>query len=152
VQCFIAFSSDDEIPLLEKTLEAWAQADNCVPSILQTTPEKHELQRRVMADNIAEGKFYLLADLATAPSCRELIGLIQARLNKTSDNVALIGLSPGWVTELPTGVRICRKGAVEKWPQKQTPTYDHEHVQAVTLAGKRWHLWNDLYYRNILAC
>jgi hypothetical protein len=53
------------------------------------------------------------------------------------------------VATLPTGVRICRKGAVEKWLPNQSGTYDKEHVESVKLAGGTVGLCPDIYYKNL---
>ena len=45
-------------------------------------------------------------------------------------------------------VRVIRKGAVEKWPPKESKQYDQEHAQAIVENGYAFETW-EVSYRPI---
>lgn len=105
---------------------------------------KFEIQRRVVADNLAKGRFYILADLGCVPDDAPNPDFMEP-----VDGI--VGFSPG-VGGVPTGARIIQKGAVTRWPQKSTPSYDKEHVVAMELAGKRVRVCPSISCKQILDC
>ena len=42
-------------------MEAWAEVEGCEPVGIRAPEGKYELVRRITADNMAEGRYYILA-------------------------------------------------------------------------------------------
>lgn len=146
MEVFIAFSSDDDAQVLKHTMIAWAECEDCEPVGIQTAPGKYELQRRIVADQMAQEKWYIIADLGCVPESPSLLSDVRSRL---ADDVAIYGLG---TDDPPSGVRICQKGAVRKWLEKKSNSYDAEHAESAKLAGKRVEIWPDIIYKRPLAC
>ncbi len=154
MEVFIGFTKDDDFTLLQATLERWDACANVEVAAIQCDPKKFEIARRVAADNMAKAEFYILADLGCVLEDWEALEGIEERL--AGMNEALIGIenSRGKTylpdkCHYPTGVRICRKGAVEKWLPKATDTYDKEHVESAGLAGGSVGLCPDILYKRL---
>ncbi len=163
MEVFIGFTKDDDFTLLQATLERWDACANVEVAAIQCDPKKFEIARRVAADNMAKAEFYILADLGCVLDSPEALEGIEERA--AGMNEALIGLAikqPVTYTpkngpvfharfpdEYPTGVRICRKGAVEKWLPNQSGKYDQEHVESVKLAGGSVGLCPDILYNRL---
>jgi hypothetical protein len=150
MEVFLGYTKDDDFTLLKQTLEAWDMSGVELAAI-QCSPKKFEIALRVAADNMAKGEFYILADLGCVPAFsvpwEELAELI-------APDCGLVGLAQARVPQpakFPTGVRICRKGAVEKWVPKRSDTYDEEHVESLRLVGKRTEIWCDVFYQKLTA-
>jgi len=161
MEVFIGFTKDDDFTLLQQTLERWDACANVNLAAIQCDVKKFEIARRVAADNMAKCNHYILADLGCVLDSWNALEGIEERLAGMGET--LIGLAevfsakdakdaeksqkPKAKSDWPTGVRICRKGAVEKWLPKQTATYDQEHVQSVKLAGGAVGLCPDIFYK-----
>lgn len=170
MEVIIGFTKDDDFTLLRETLESW---DACADVIaIECNPKKYEIARRVAADKMAKGKFYFLADIGCTPFDQDSL----RRLRDLPPDVAIMGLTPfdagyrpckivgtvigtcpsgcdycDYIRELsnaPTGVRLIRKGAIEKWPLKTTITYDKEHADAARLAQFNVALCQDILYKH----
>ena len=162
IEVFIGFTKDDDFTLLKQTLEAWAALVGPEHiSAVQCNPKKFETARRVAADNMAKGDHYLLVDLGCVPTGSTDIDMMLERMEQ-DDGLAIGGLSLSTgrsadVTQpIPTGVRMCRKGAVTKWLPKQTDSYDKEHAQSAWISRTNrisddpvTVVWPDLYYTHI---
>jgi len=156
MEVFICFTKDDDFTLLQRTLERWDACTNVHLAAIQCDAKKFEIARRVAADKMAKCDYYILADLGCVLDSWNALDGIEERLNGMEEG--LIGLEyVGGKTCLPqeflypTGVRICRKNAVEKWLPKSTDTYDQEHVESVKLAGGTVGLCPDIFYKKLLA-
>ncbi len=150
MEVFIGFTKDDDFNLLQQTLESWDACANVHLAAVQCDPKKFEIARRVAADNMAKCDYYILADLGCVLDNLEALEGIEERL--AGMNEALIGLFAAGgdcAPQSPTGVRICRKNAVEKWLPKTTDTYDREHVESVKLAGGLVGLCPDILYKRL---
>jgi hypothetical protein len=99
-----------------------------------------------------------------------------------SENTRMVGLMPDYGMELacdivggccgeycpfcsqlkqlraaPIGVRIIRKGSVQKWLPKTTESYDQEHAESIRMsAGETWcpgmkaiEIWPDIFFRHL---
>lgn len=130
MEVFLAFCSEDQIPILEATMEAWAEVEGCEPVGIRVPAGKYEMVRRITADNMAVGDWYILADLGCIPD-----GLTKSPSASEFSNVHNMGLASWGIVKTPTGVRFCRKGAVARWVPKVTDSYDEEHMQSVEKSG-----------------
>ena len=158
MEVFICFTKDDDFTLLQRTLERWDACTNVHIAAIQCDPKKFEISRRVAADKMAKCDYYILADLGCVLDSWNALDGIEERLSGMEEG--LIGLrlyqtQPGAAVPheqgYPTGVRICRKNAVEKWLPKSTDTYDQEHVESVRLAGGTVGFCPDIFYKKLLA-
>jgi len=150
IEVFIGFTKDDDFTLLQKTLERWDACANVHLAAIQCDPKKFEIARRVAADSMAKCNFYILADLGCVLEDWNALEGIEETLQDKEE--ALIGLAAVPHQQgAPTGVRICRKGAVEKWLPKSTDTYDQEHVESIRLAGGTVGLCPDIFYKRLQA-
>jgi len=144
VEVFIAFSDDGLAPLVEKTMEAWGELDWAEPiSVVQLRPAKFEINRRVLADQMAKDKWYILTDVGQVLEGNRSIPIISSRLT----DEGMIGFAPSLLT--PIGVRVCQKGIVTRWIEKQTSSYDWEHAQCVINGGKEVAIWSDISCQQI---
>lgn len=139
MEVFLFFSQTDELALVEATMQAWEPIQWADPfNVVQCKQHQFEIQRRVIADNMATGDHYILTDLGCVPDHERAIPEIMKLL---SANDGLMGLEPNHgsillLSGVPHGVRICQKGTVTKWPSQYSSTYDLEHADAVRVAGK----------------
>jgi hypothetical protein len=171
IEAFFAFSTDDQILLLEKTMEAWAVLDDIEPVGLKVKASRYELDRRLTADSMSKGKWYLLVDLGTAPFGKFDIPALDGRCG-------LYGITPRTVADLPCrgdggpggicpegcpkcdrlrqlsvtpiGVRICQKAVIQKWLVPPGGDYNKEHAEGVRLSGKRVAIVRDVFYKSLL--
>jgi len=153
LEVFIAFYSEDQaIPMLDSA-QRWAKCKGASPNIIQVPEKGFEIKRRVLADNLAQDTYYILADMLCVPGEKFLIKQIKKAIKENPD-INLFGLTEKSATgetfflTKTSGVRVCKKGAVEKWPQQITPDYDAEHAQA---AGKAKVL-SDVYFARLSEC
>lgn len=153
MEVFVAYTGNDIYPILEQTLNAWAECDQAEPVMLEIKSEKKfEIERRILADNLAKGRYYILADIGCAPGDAALIAEIQRKINDDKFS----GMAGLWPDELPAedvpfGVRVCEKGIVKKWVTKRTLTYNEEHAESVRLAGKSVAIWPDISFTLVQA-
>lgn len=153
MEVFIGYTKDDDFNLLRQTLERWDACMNVVVSAIQCDRNKFEIARRVAADGMAKGKYYILADLGCVLEDWKALDEIEDRLNGSEE--CLIGLEYSGKTclpdnlQYPKGVRICRKGAVEKWLPKVTESYNEEHAESVKLSGGTVALCPDIFYKRL---
>ena len=133
MEVFLFMSMDDEAPLMEHTLYAWESIDYAFPvSLVKVRQHKFEVERRVLADKMANDTHYVLADIGCVPEDgRALLG-IMGRIKPTE---GMVGFSSADVNGIPAGIRVCRKGVVQKWPSQISDDYNLEHMHAVKSAG-----------------
>lgn len=154
MEVFIGFTKDDDFTLLQATLERWDACVNVKLAAIQCDPKKFEIARRVAADNMAKGDYYILADLGYVLEDWKVLEGIEERLGDREEGLIGLENSRGKTClpeefQYPTGVRICRKGAVEKWVPNVSGTYDREHVESVRLAGGSVGLCPDILYKKL---
>lgn len=149
MEVFIAFHSEDQaIPMLDSA-KRWAKCKGALPNIIQVPEHGFEIKRRVLADNLAKEDYYILADMLCVPGDKYLIKHIKKAVKENPD-VNLFGLTEKdgngntYFLTKSSGVRVCKKGVVEKWPQQVTNDYDSEHAHA---AGSVKVLSNVFYAR-----
>lgn len=148
MEVFIGFDGNiDAVPFLEAALLGWEKVRFASPQVLELKPgEKFEIQRRVLADNLAKGEFYILADIDAKPEEPWVISQVQKLLPaRTSCGLAFI--RP--LFDVGGRVRIIRKGLIKKWPPMETDNYDFEHGQAIVQAGYTMETWDDIWYRHL---
>lgn len=139
----MAFTKDDQVAILEGTLQAWSECEDAEPIMVQVDRKnKFELIRRIAADNMATGKYYVLADLGCIPASKDIIQQISGRINGAS----LAELAPD------SGVVVCQKGRVKQWLPKSTPTYRVEHADSVRRSGGTVVTWDDISYKLLQEC
>ena len=146
MEVFLAFCDLNDVPLLEKTADAWEEAGFEPVGLQIKNRRKFEMFRRIVADEKAEGTEYLLADLGCVihdPADKEKLVL--------GKNVGMAGLKGGFESLIPCGVRLCSKGAVRKWEPQITDTYDVEHARAIKNAGKKVEVFRDIFYTRLQA-
>lgn len=145
MEVFIFMSSADEMQLVEQTLIAWEPIEYAFPiNVVQVKEHRFEIERRVLADHMAHDSHYVIADIGCVPSePRALLGIMGGIKSKAG--------MVGFGDEVPSGIRLCRKGVIKRWPAQETDTYDLEHYQAVISAGYEVTKWPTTYKR-ILAC
>ena len=151
MEAFVAYWDDEQMQVLGETMHQWSQVEGIEPVAIKCPEAKYELFRRITADNLAEGQFYLLLDLGTAP-CEDFdLCKIERRL---TDEVGMAAF-PAHTDPLdedprtPTGVRVCQKGVIEKWPNKISSSYDYEHSAAVEKNGKCILRLPDFHYQRV---
>lgn len=148
MEVFIFFSTTDELPLVEMSLQAWEPIAWADPVNVTLAPiHNFEIKRRALADQMAKGGHYIIADVGCVPESERAIPELLKRL---TSNDGLVGLSCG-DADYPTGVRVCAKGAVKAWPPQVTPNYDKEHAEAVRATGKNVATW-PISFRRLQAC
>lgn len=146
MEVFVSFFSDHEAPAVLKTVEAWEACEKVEPIVVQLKKSKFEIERRIVADNMAKGKWYILADVGCMPTSENIVHLINQRL---SADVGMYGFGDVYP---PRGVRVCQKGVVQKWLERRTNSYDKEHALSVVGSGKKVESWSDITYKAPLAC
>lgn len=126
MDCFIGYTKFTDVRLLGATLEAWGKIKGIEPAAIQCEYIKYEFHRRVAAEGLSTSD-YIIVDVGCVPkNSKELARAIRCLYEKNGSPV-------GMVSSL--GVKICRKGVVDKWPAKTTPTYELEHRQAYEMKG-----------------
>ncbi len=124
------------------------------PKLLKVEPKEFQRLRRVEADRLAQNEIYILAD----DDCLLTSHILDAlQLAQQYQSFAMLSLWPAnaeihpWRPEgrevfedaevqehvSVGGIRICRKGAVRKWPEQDGPGYDREHCEAIRESGMR---------------
>lgn len=169
MEVFIGFTKDDDFTLLQATLERWDACANVQLAAIECDPKKFEIARRVAADNMAKMQYYILADLGCVLEDWKALEGIEERLGEMDEGLIGLATKEPFTTEdaedaekaikngasviqsikFPTGVRICRKGAVEKWVPNVSGSYDQEHVESVKLTGGSVWLCPDIFYTRI---
>lgn len=146
IECFITFFDDMQAQLVLDTANRWLKCKDAHPTIIQVPEDGYEVKRRAWADNLAKTDIYLLIDLCCVPAMPQLIQTIESRFKKLG--MAGLTLRDGNPdnNSYPSGVRVCRKGVIEKWPAQVTENYDQEHAEAIRQAGKRVECWPDVIY------
>lgn len=138
MEVFIFFSADNDLHLVEHTLEAWEKQVWAEPiNVIQLPKHKFELKRRVLADKMAIDQHYILADLGCIFEDERAIPALVQRLRST-DGLLLLG------SQSETSIRVCRKGCVTKWPTPRTERYDEEHAQAVRTSNYEVRICQDI--------
>lgn len=112
---------------LAATLEAWEKVPEAEPVAIQVPRKKYEIIRRVTAENMAKGD-YILCDLGCVPTVDD-VAAISKQYFSQDEKVGMILFGKG------SGVRVCRKGIVEKWPKKESLNYQKEHEIAYAIEG-----------------
>lgn len=157
MEVFLSYKPDDNMLTLAETATAWAE---CVGDenvrIIQVDDHLHksEMIRRITADNLAESEFYILADLGCIPESADLVRSIVRKLAKqVRESGDLIGLWPADMpaSDIPHGVRVCRKGVVKHWIPKRTVSYDEEHAEAVRHSKGKVEIWPDITFAHLQA-
>lgn len=152
MEVFVGYSSDEQAALLIPTFEAWAQFEDFEPVGILVKEGKFEIQRRVTADKLSKGRFYILADLGCVPDC-DVNGLGKKLKAEYGDSYGIVGFACGErELKVPTGVRVCQKGVVSKWAPNQSGSYDQEYASAVESAGYKVAICPSLPYKHLLAC
>ena len=153
MEVFIAFYSEDQaVPMLDSA-QRWAKCKGASPNVIQVPEKGFEIKRRVLADNLAQEEYYILADMLCVPGEKYLIKQIRRAIKENPD-INLFGLTEKSATgeefylTKGSGVRVCRKGAVEKWPQQITAEYDTEHAQA----ARKVKVLSDVFYARLSQC
>jgi len=125
MEIFIAYTKLSSIDDLGQTIESWDAIEAAEPAAIEVPVSKYELFRRVSAENISTGD-YILSDIGHVPSNPDIVSICEKLLieNKT------VGLFT-----FDDSVHLCRKGIIEKWPEKQSTYYLSEHKQAYRLSG-----------------
>jgi len=144
-------------------LERWKREPNATvirvtPSLLDCCDVDFQKERRVFADQEAVGPYYIVADddcLLDSPpildDCRAAMHFDFGVVALWPDNHKMgpwtsvpEGYKPyedRWLLEHAAagGIRFCRKGALETWPEPKTKTatYDGEHAEALRAVGMR---------------
>lgn len=142
MEVFVAFTKDDEYQLLEDTLMAWAECDGAEAIAVELKPgKKYEIKRRVVADNLAKGKYYVVAEIGLIPTSGDLVRTID-RTEKAALNLLF-----------PLGkVFVAEKGAVRRWVEPKSDSYNREHMESVKLSGGKVESWADIAYKPLREC
>lgn len=128
MEVFLFISDDSEIPLLERTMEAWEAVQWADPiNVVQLPKHDFQIKRRALADQMAKEDYYMLCDVGCVPAPEEERCVAQI-IDHVSNRVGLVGLGEN--------IFLCAKGIVRKWPEQRTDNYFAEHVKAVQNAGK----------------
>jgi hypothetical protein len=154
MEVFIAFTTDDDFSVLESTLESWAKLvgeDNVIATQCDRRG-KFQIDRRIVAEEKSTGPYYILADLGCVMD-QENMACASRRMKFVDDSVGMIGLRPDPMDAMaeinnPEGVRICKKGAVQKWLAQSTDDYNAEHAASVKLESNVV-FWPDVRYMTI---
>lgn len=70
---------------------------------------------------------YILCDLNYGPQDYKLIMTGRSQLLNKRKHIGMV--------KIEDGIRLIRKGAIDKWLSKTTQTYDQEHEESIKLAG-----------------
>lgn len=131
MEIFVTFSSDDEALPLDNTVRCWAKCYKASPCIVKVPKELYQIRRRVLADNLSREDYYIIADIGCIPHNKFLVRDIKEAI-KEHPNLNMFGLCKNGniVSDYPSGVIVCKKGAVTKWPQQVSDDYCKEHAVA----------------------
>lgn len=142
MEVFLAFTDTDEFQLLEDTLDAWGRCDGAeVSAIRLKGGKKYELQRRIVADNLARGKYYIVTELGIVPSADDVIRTIERAEKKQLNLLA------------PNGqVYVAEKGSVRKWITPKDWSYSQQHIDSVEFSGGKVENWADIAYKRLREC
>lgn len=148
MEVFIAFDGNLEaVQFLEQALYGWEKIRFAEVNCLELKPgQKFEIQRRVLADNLAKGDWYVLADIDAKPEEPWVISQIQ-KLVPTRKQCGLALIRPSF--DIGGKVRVIRKGIIHKWPAQETDNYELEHGLAIVQAGYTMETWDDIWYRHL---
>jgi hypothetical protein len=139
VEAFIAYTKFSHVNELKVTLECWEKAGaEPIAVSISANQAKYELERRVVAENMSQGD-YILADLCCVPDDLNFVPTAEILLREFP-KVGIMAAYPG------LGVWVCRKGVIDKWPQKQTTFYAKEHEEAYQRKGYEAALCQELKY------
>ena len=145
IEVFLCFHSEDKAIQLLDTAERWRKTKGAYPTIIQVPEEGFEIKRRMLADKLSKDDIYIIADILCVPAMPKFIQTVKQRFI----NLGMAGINYRGFNEplkYPTGIRVCKKGLVEKWPQQITKTYDKEHAEAIRSTGSRVETWPDVIY------
>ena len=132
MEVFLCFSPTDPLALVEMTMQAWEPIQWAEPfNVVQVPVHDFEIRRRVIADRMAKEDHYILVDLGCVPENERAIPQIE-KLWSSKDG--LMGLDDATIPT-PHGIRVVRKGMINKWPTAVTTSYDEDHAIAVEQAG-----------------
>lgn len=146
LEVFICFHSEDQAVNVLDTAERWRKTKGAYPTVIQVPKDGFELKRRVLADKLSKSDVYIVCDILCVPAMPKFIETIEKRLDETIGMVGVLDRDATEFEPYPSGIRICRKGVVEKWPTQTTDKYNQEHSAAVKQAGKKVELWPDIIY------
>lgn len=142
MEVFLAFTDTDEYQLLEDTLDAWGRCDGAeVSAIRMKAGKKYELQRRIIADNLAKGKYYVVAVLGMVPRSDDIIRDINGTSKHQLNLLAPLG-----------AVYVAEKGSVRKWVTPKDSDYNEQHIDSVKLSGGKVEHWADIAYKRLREC
>lgn len=144
---FVPFDSDTHVELLTHTLEAWNECDGADPVAVQVD---NQMKFRIAADNLSDGKFYILAELGCIPSKNDLVRLASKKLSDEHGMVGLRCVDSG-TSEVPKGVVFCQKGVISHWIPRKSADYSQEHMDSMLRSGKKVQIWGDLTYKHVGA-
>ncbi len=153
MEVFVAYMRDSSIDDLKKTLEAWEQ-DDLEPVAVQVHGKKFEIERRVIAENLAAGN-YVLASLGTGPFEDNFCELAEKMLadNPKAGLVKPCCIETDWVSGRVT---ICRKGVITHWikpegSQEADVLHANAHAQSCRHAGYEVIECRTIHYRLLSA-
>jgi hypothetical protein len=126
IECFIGYTDKHSLYELKATLEFWDAMGDVIPIAIRCRQSRYEMDRRVAAENVAKGD-YILCDLNYGPEDGNTVSTALSLLRNKRKKVGMVLVNPG--------IRLCRKGAIARWPQKSTSDYNEEHRQAFEFAG-----------------
>lgn len=103
---------------------AWEKVPDCEPIAIEVPVKKFELIRRVTAENVATDN-YILCDLGYVTKDDNIAKFSEEILDRETFT-GMLKL---------TGMRICKKGVVERWSSYKSGSYDAEHEEAYKREG-----------------
>ncbi|MHC5066130.1 MAG: hypothetical protein ACYTG5_19395 [Planctomycetota bacterium] len=138
------------------TSEPDTRLHDMTPFRCNCTPEEFQRERRICADIAAESDIYVVADDDCLPRAEPFVEYALKVMGEHPE-FAILSLLPTnarimrWrpqdyetyehedVTEHVSvgGIRFCRKGILEEWPEMTGKGYDREHGDAIRDAGYR---------------
>lgn len=150
-EVFICFHSEDQAVLVLDTAERWRKTKGAYPTIIQCPEKDFEIKRRMLADKLAKTDPYIIADICCVPAMPDFIDTVQKMFGENDGLVGLQDCSPNsFFDGTPDGIRVCRKGIVDKWPKQVTNNYNKEHMQAVSKQGKNVATWPGVLYLRLM--
>src|SRR5262252_4079322 len=142
MEVFVAFRDLSDVPLLGATMDEWERCGAEPVAIQVKKKMKFELFRRIAADEKATEDFYLLADLGCV-----LADLADFKNLKLDDVTGMAGLKGTYKSDIPVGVRLIRRRAVNKWEPPITDDYCIEHARAMKNSGWKVSVFQDIFYK-----
>lgn len=126
MEVFVTFSgNEDEAYILQQTLEAWAELEDCEPSVVTSVADsRFELRTRAAANGLATTRFFVVADAGTVPADEHFLVNAKAKTAKMKADLA-------WAGKVG-GVSIIRKRDNFRWPIERTVVWDdiaYKHLQ-----------------------